>query len=476
MSVTLSPSPAASPVPAAAPPLCARIANAAPLLHLYAGAAFWLFVALALGLVNSLKFHNPRFLADCAFLSYGRVQAAHNIALLYGFGVPAALGVGFWILTQLGRTPLAAPGLNLIGSHLWNLTVIVGVIAVMCGDTTGFADFEMPSYCAHVLFVAYLLMGISGALTFHRRQTEGLYPSQWFILGALFWFPWIFSTATILLLEMPGRGVLQPCVAWWFSHNLTNIFLGFSGLASTFYFIPKLLGRPLHSYHLATLSFWGLALFGSWGGIPAGAPLPAWITSLSVVGTVLTTVPILALVMNFSETMRNATKPASITFCLTMGALIFWVVASAQQIIGVLPNVSNVTDFTFFGVAQKELFQLGFFALTIFGALYYIIPSLLGLGDDAWCPRLRKMHCVFFVAGIVISYLSLLGGGIAAGLSLANLQNSFADAMKANLMGLRASTLGDLFMLIGTICFLGNFAQLMLRIGFAACCAKKEAA
>ena len=33
-------------------------------------------------------------------------------------------------------------------------------------------------------------------------------------------------------------------------------FIGFAGLASIFYFIPKLLGRPLHSYYLAALAFW----------------------------------------------------------------------------------------------------------------------------------------------------------------------------------------------------------------------------
>jgi cytochrome c oxidase cbb3-type subunit 1 len=70
--------------------------------------------------------------------------------------------------------------------------------------------------------------------------------------------------------------------------------------------------------------------------------------------------------------------------------LIFWLIAGAQQIVGALPNVSAITDFTWFGAAQKELFHYGFFALTVFGALYYIVPRLLGLEKSAWCPKLLK--------------------------------------------------------------------------------------
>src|ERR1700722_10413386 len=143
------------------------------------------------------------------------------------------------------------------------------------------------------------MMAVCGLLTFCRREEGPLYPSLWFVLGFFFWFPWIFSTAEILLLRRPTRGVLQSAVAWWYAHNLSSIVLGFAGLASIFYFIPKLLKRPLHSHYLAALAFWTLALFGSWGGIPGGAPVPAWIVSMGVIGTVLTTVPILAVAMNF---------------------------------------------------------------------------------------------------------------------------------------------------------------------------------
>jgi cytochrome c oxidase cbb3-type subunit 1 len=446
------------------------------MLALFAGAVVWLFIASLLGLLNSLKFHAPGFLAGEAYLSYGRVHAAQNAAFLYGFGVPAALGLGLWLLCRLGRAVLAGPAMVFIGAILWNIAVALGAAAILCGGSTGFDSFEMPAWCAPLLFLAYLFIGVCALLTFHQRQEGRLYPSQWFVVGSLFWFPWIFSTAVLVLLCVPARGVLQASIAWWYAHNLDTVFLGFAGLASAFYFIPKLLSRSLHSHYQAALAFWTLALFGSWGGMPDGAPLPSWIISLAVVGTVLTAVPILAVATNFYQTVRQdlGALDADPTLRFTYVGLIFWVIAGAQQIVGVLPSVSSITDFTWFGVAQKELFHYGFFALTVFGALYYIVPRLLGLENSAWHPRLLKLHFYLTFLGVLISYLSLLVAGVGQGILLANAANSFPDVMRRTMMPLRVSTVGDLFVVAGTVLFLLNFAGVLVQSCRQCCMARKE--
>jgi cytochrome c oxidase cbb3-type subunit I len=310
------------------------------MLALFAGALVWLLVASTLGLINSLKFHAPGLLAGQAWTSYGRIHAAQNAALLYGFSVPAALGLGLWFLCRLGRATLVGPGIVTIGAILWNSAVALGATAILCGGSTGYDYFELPAWCAPLLFVAYLMIGICALLTFHEREPGRLYPTQWFVVGSLFWFPWIFSTAALALLCMPSRGVLQASLAWWYARNFDTVFLGFAGLASAFYFIPKLINRPLHSHYQAALAFWTLALFGSWGGMPDGAPLPSWILSLAVVGTVLTAVPILTTATNFFQTVGKEfnTLDADPTLRFTYLGLIFWIIAGAQQIIGALPT------------------------------------------------------------------------------------------------------------------------------------------
>jgi cytochrome c oxidase cbb3-type subunit 1 len=468
MSATPSPAPAVPFVPPRSSPAHGEKSCPAPFLYLFAGAAVWLLLASFLGFLDSLKFHAPAFLAGQSYLTYGRIRAAQSAALLYGFGVPAALGVGLWLLCQLGRASLVGPGVVFLGAIVWNLAVTIGVAAILCGDNTGYEAFEMPGYCAALLAVGYVMMAVCGLLTFHNRQEGRLYPAQWFVLGSIFWFPWIFSTAVLLLLHWPVRGVLQALIAWWYAHNFSTVFLGFAGLAPAFYFIPKLLGRPLHSYYLAAMAFWTLALFGSWGGIPVGAPLPSWIISLGVVGTVFTAIPLLAITANFYQTARfdlNRLDAVPALRFIYIG-LIFWFIAGAQQIVGVLPHVSAVTGLTWFGVAQKELFNYGFFALSMFGALYYIIPRLVGLDDGAWCPRLRDAHFYLTFFGVLISYLSLLVCGIGQGILLVDARHTFPEVMRRIMMPLRVSTLGDMLVTIGAIIFLLNFARLLASV----CC------
>ena len=90
-----------------------------------------------------------------------------------------------------------------------------------------------------------------GVLTFHQRRERQLYVSQWFLFAALFWFPWIYSTANLLLLGFRARGMAQAVIAWWYSDNLLVVWLGLVGLAAIFYFVPKLTSRELHSRYLA---------------------------------------------------------------------------------------------------------------------------------------------------------------------------------------------------------------------------------
>src|SRR5664279_5687380 len=91
-----------------------------PLVVLFLSAAAWLVIGSAFTLIASLKFHAPGFLADCAWLTYGRVRPDATNCMLYGFCLPAGLGVALWLLARLGRTRLALPGLVTVGAVCWN--------------------------------------------------------------------------------------------------------------------------------------------------------------------------------------------------------------------------------------------------------------------------------------------------------------------------------------------------------------------
>jgi cytochrome c oxidase cbb3-type subunit I len=432
-----------------------------PLLVLFISAAKWLIIGWVFELIASIKFHSPGFLADSAWLTYGRVHAAFTNSLIYGFCVQAGLGVSLWLLAQLGARRLAHRWLVTIGAILWNLGVTVGVIGILLGDTTGFENLEMPGYAAILVFIGYLLMALWGVVTFHRRRERKLFVSHWFLFTALFWFPWIYSSANLLLLTFPVRGVAQAVVAWWFSDNLLVVWLSLVGLGSLFYFIPKLTGRELHSHYMGMFAYWMLILFAGWGGIPNSAPVPVWMPVLSTIGTVLFLLGIVAVTLNLCETAGCSLSVARGNTFLSffiLGVAAFALAGLMRAGLALL-DVNQTLHFTWFGPALKELNLYGFFTMAMFGAVYVIMPRLLGVALP-W-PKLVRAHFWLSAAGLVLLVFPLMLSGFVEELKLENTNQPFLAVMRSTLPFLRVSTIGDLLLLIGHLLFLTNVLGLV---------------
>jgi cytochrome c oxidase cbb3-type subunit 1 len=434
-----------------------------PLVVLFLCAAVWLVIGSAFALVASLKFHAPGFLADSAWLTYGRVRPAGLNCLLYGFCMPAGLGVALWLLARLGRTRLALPGLVAAGAVCWNLGVAAGIAGILAGGSTGFENLEMPSYAARLVFLGYLMIAVWGALTFHRRRERQLFVSQWFLFAALFWFPWTYSTADLLLLTFRVRGMAQAVIAWWYSDNLLVVWLGLVGLAAMFYFLPKLTGRELPSRYLALLTFWMLILFGSWGGIPQSAPVPAWLPVSSAVATGLGVIGIVAVALNVHGTLGGQCSRlfAHPSLCFIGFGVIAFIVGGLMSAAGALSEVSRVTQFTWFTIARGLVNSYGFFAMVMFGAIYYIAPQLMGLEFPS--AKLVRAHFWTAAVGGLLVVVPLTVGGVVQGLKLQQANIPFTDIARGTLPFLRVSTMGDLLIALGHLMFLTNLAGLVIR-------------
>lgn len=425
-----------------------------PLFTLFGGAAVWLVLSSLFGLAASMTFHNPSMFADCTVGTYGRAYPAWAHLLVYGFAIPSGLGVGLWLLARLGRVAVAKPFLIAVGAKLWHFGVLVGLVAIITGQTSGYEWFELPRYAAVILFLAFVLMAIWAFVTYSRRTETALYPSQWFVLAALFWFPWIFSTAILLLQVCPVRGVVQAAVAWWFAGNLLNVWLTLSGLAATFYLLPKLTEKPLQSHYLALFVFWTVLIFGSWTGIPMHSPLPAWMSTLSSAATVLMIVPALAIATIVIKTCCGANRPCGGgPLCYSKFGAASLVLVTFIAAIAACPAVARVTDFTWFTHGQITLRLYGFFAMTMFAAIYHILPYV---SDVAICPRRIKAHFWFAMPGALLLSLPLLLAGIKQGLKLVDVSVPFLDSVKAAMMGFRLSTMGETLLAIGAVIFLAN--------------------
>lgn len=434
-----------------------------PLLLFFTSGVLWLVFGLVLALIAAIKLHKADFLADTAWLTLGRIRPASMNSFLYGFASQVGIGVMIWMTCRLGGTRLVFQWPLAIAWKLWNIGVTVGVIAILLGGSTGFEWLEMPRSAAGILFIAYAIIGVCTVTTFAMRRERELFPSQWYLLAAIFWFPWIYSAANYLLLVDPVRGTFQSVVNAWYTGNFLNLWLTPLALAGIFYFLPRLTGQPLFSRDLAAFGFWTLAFFANFAGLSSliGGPVPRWMTSVSTAANVCLLLPLISNALNWSWT-----NPCSSQACrkdLTLRFIFFG--AACYLLNGALAafysaaEMSALVQFTYATAARNYLAILGMTGMVLFGCLYYIIPRLAQVNwpNEKWI----RGHFLLSAGGLALLVIGLtLGGFIQAG-RLANPEVPFINVVRGTIPFVGISTLGLLLFLFGQCLFLANLFKLL---------------
>src|SRR5947207_2015255 len=123
--------------------------------------------------------------------------------------------------------------------------VLIGVGAILLGDSTGFQWLEFPRYVAVILFAAYTLMASWAVLMFRHRRGDQIYITQWYLLGAFLWFPWLYAAGQLMLFVVPVEGVLQSAVPWWYANAQLFHWFGALAHATACYLVPKVMGPPV---------------------------------------------------------------------------------------------------------------------------------------------------------------------------------------------------------------------------------------
>ena len=440
-----------------------------PALHFLVWAVLWLLAGTVLGLIVSIKLTTPAFLASWEWLTYGRVSSAAINILVYGWSANAAFAIALWIMARLCQTRMRGTGLLLIAGLFWNIAVSVGIGGIIYGDMIAVEFLEMPAYVTPLMLLSYLAIIVWGIIAFRYRRCEQIYVSQFYILAALFWFPWLYTIAQIMIVFAPARGVVQSIANAWYGHNLLWLWLTPVGLAAAYYIIPKTLGHSIYRYKLAIPGFWALALFSSWGGMRqlTGGPVPAWVISASIAAGLLMIIPVLLISMNLHVTAFryfDTVKQSSALRFIVFGAVAFTLAGLLGAVMG-LRTIDEVTHFTYFTAGHIQLSYYAFFSMTMFGSIYFMAPRLLGI---AWpSKRLINWHFWASAAGIVIVVSALFAGGLIQGLLMNALNESGAPVFEfLKVVGYTAPWLmiklaGETLILTGHLAFAVNFSRML---------------
>ncbi len=427
-------------------------------------AVIWLLVGSLLGFIASFKLHNPDFLAAFPELTFGRVRSAHLNAMTYGWGNNATFAVGLWIMARLCRAPVRHGGLLLIAGMTWNIGTTIGVLGILNGDLTSVEWLEIPTYVTPLLALSYALIGVWGILAFHYRKAEHVYVSQWYVLAALFWFPWLYTVAQMLIFFAPARGTVQSITNWWFAHNVLGLWYTPVGLAAAYYLIPKILGKPIHSYYLSILGFWSLALFYNWAGVHhlIGGPIPLWLQAAGTVGSIGMVIPVVVVAVNHHMTAKGSFRAIwnspTLRF-VVFGAMSYTLVSLAGSTMAV-PDVNEVTHFTHFTVAHAHHGVYAFFTMTMFGAIYFMMPRLL---RREWpSASLIRIHFWACGLGIGIYIVGLSVAGWLQGMMMNNPDIPFLDIVGTMIPWLMSRSVAGVLLTIGHCAFAVNIAWMLL--------------
>jgi cytochrome c oxidase cbb3-type subunit 1 len=431
-----------------------------PLLPLLGGAVLWLVVGFVLAILASLNFHG--LFVNCPCLTYGRVQPAANDAILYGFAIPAALGVILWIFARLSETELALPIVPIAAANIWHLGVFIGIVAILIGDSTGFQWLEFPRSASVLLFLAFLLIAISAFATFGGRRERTLQPAHWFLLAGLFWFPWIYSTANLFLVAWPVRGVTQAVIDWWFCNNLFFVWFGLIGLGIAFYLIAKIAGRPIQAINYALFGFWTFILFAPWCGIPQGAPVPAWLPAASTVASVLVILPLVSLVRVYAQTIGGVkVECKGGPYCYAKFSTVIFIISTLMVISLGCPHFGRTAGQTWYVPALEYLQIFGFFIVVVCGGIYELLPRIMDF--ELPFPKFVRFQHWCFIGGIVLLVVPLAIGGVVQGLKMQDPNVPFTDIMQGTLVYIRISLLGLLLLLLGSLMLAANIFSMMIR-------------
>jgi len=435
-----------------------------PVLWWLSSSMIWLLLGSVLGLIASVKLHLPEWLVTQPELTFGRIRPAHLNVVAYGWASMAGVGVGLWLVPRLFKTALVGGGYATVGAVVWNIGLVIGTAALLAGISDGTEWLEYPWITDILLVAGGALAAVPLILTLLRRRVQHLYVSSWYLIAALVWFPMLFITANIPNLF---GGVEQAMLNWWFAHNVLGLWMTPLGLAAAYYFIPKIVGAPIYSYGLSLIGFWALALFYSQVGLHhlIGGPVPTWAVTISIVHSVMMSIPVIAVAVNHHMTVakhwRLLLHSPTLRF-VVLGAMMY-TFASFQGSMESLREVNTVTHFTHYTVAHAHMGVYGFFSFVMFGSIYFILPRLTGWEwPYSWAIA---AHFWLVFGGFAVYFWPLTIGGWLQGLAMLDPGRPFMDSVLITQPYLVARSVGGGLMTLGHILFATHFLMALRREG-----------
>ena len=407
---------------------------------------FWGIVGMLVGVIIAAQLVWPELNAH-EYLNFGRLRPLHTNAVIFAFGGCALFASSYYVVQRTSHVPLFAPRLAAFTFWGWQLVIVLAAITLPLGITSSkeYAELEWPiDILIAVVWVVYAVVFFG---TLAKRRTSHIYVANWFF-GA-----YIITIALLHIVNSAAipvsltksysayAGVQDAMIQWWYGHNAVGFLLTAGFLGIMYYFVPKQAERPVYSYRLSVVHFWALIFTYMWAG-PHHlhyTALPDWTQSIGMVFSLVLLAPSWGGMINGMMTLSGAWHKLRddpiLKFLVT--SLSFYGMATFEGPMMSIKTVNALSHYTDWTIGHVHAGALGWVAFISIGAIYYMIPRLVGK-EKMYSIKLIEIHFWVSTFAIVLYIASMWISGVMQGLMWravnadGTLTYSFVEAVKSS--------------------------------------------
>jgi len=436
----------------------------------------WAVVGMFFGVWVAALLAWPDLTFDAAWASFGRIRPVHTSGVIFGFGGNALIATSFHVLQRTSRARLPdqfSPWFVLIG---YNLFCVLAASGYLMGITQSKEYAEPEWYVDILLVVVWVVYFLIYIRTLQRRKEPHIYVANWYYMAFILVVAILHIVNNLALPISWGQaksytvfsGVQDAMVQWWYGHNAVAFFLTAGFLGMLYYYLPKRAGRPIFSYRLSIISFWGITFLYMWAGSHHlhYTALPQWVQTLGMTFSVVLLVPSWASAGNALATLNGAWHKVrdDATLRFMMVAAVFYGLSTFEGSFMAIRAVNSLSHYTDWTVGHVHAGALGWVAMITFGSFYALVPWMWKQ-DRMYSSKLVEVHFWLALAGTIIYVFAMWNSGIIQGLmwrtynDSGTLAYSFIESMEAMHPYYIARAAGGLLFLIGAIVGAYNIAM-----------------
>ncbi|GAL31771.1 cytochrome c oxidase subunit CcoN [Vibrio maritimus] len=325
----------------------------------------------------------------------------------------------------------------------WQLVLLLALISLPLGYTTSkeYAELEWPIDLLIVL--VWVLYGVLFFGTIAKRKVEHIFVANWFFAAFIIVIAMIFVVnnlampASLMKSYSVYAGAQDAIVQWWWGHNAVGFLLTAGVIGMNYYFIPKVADRPIYSYRLSIIHFWGLValyLAGTHHLIYSSVPL--WVQNIGIVMSLILWLPSWAGAFNSAMTLLQNKQKLKTDYIMLFffSAILYYCLATFEGPLLAIRWFNMIAHNSEWVIGHVHSGALGWVGMSGIAVFYYFIPKLWGK-EELWSPRLLKWHFWLAHAGVALYAIALWVAGIGEGVMWlaqgdnGELQYSFVEAM-----------------------------------------------